>query len=108
MEKSTKELLGKRIKELRRIRKLSQEQLSTIINIDPKHISRIEVGGSYPSFDTLEKLGKALNVEIKDFLEFEHEFKNQKELKKSLNDLLKDADLEMLKLVVKVVKAMVR
>jgi transcriptional regulator with XRE-family HTH domain len=55
--KTTKELLGARIKELRKARGLSQEQLSEKINIDPKHLSRIiEVGKSYPSLDTAEKL----------------------------------------------------
>lgn len=71
--KSTKELLGARIKELRKTRGMSQEELSEKVNIDPKHLSRIEVGRGFPSLDTLEKLADALNVELKDFFEFAHE-----------------------------------
>jgi len=41
MKVSTKKLLGARIKELRKIRKLSQDQLAEKIDIDPKHLSRI-------------------------------------------------------------------
>jgi len=50
--KTTKELLGSRIKEIRKLRRLSQEELSEKINIDPKHLSRIEVGRGFPSLDT--------------------------------------------------------
>jgi ribosome-binding protein aMBF1 (putative translation factor) len=33
---------------------ISQDQLSQKVDIDPKHLDRIEVGRSYPSLDTLE------------------------------------------------------
>lgn len=52
--KTTKALLGERIKELRKKRQLSQEQLAEKIQIDAKNLSRIEVGRGYPSLDTLE------------------------------------------------------
>lgn len=35
--KTTKQLLGARIKELRKARRLSQDQLSEKVDIDPKH-----------------------------------------------------------------------
>ena len=50
---TVKKLLGMRIKELRKVRGLSQEELAEMIGIDPKHLCRIEVGNSYPSLDTL-------------------------------------------------------
>ncbi|MEK6808775.1 MAG: helix-turn-helix domain-containing protein [Nanoarchaeota archaeon] len=106
--KTTKELLGGRIKEFRKLRKLSQEQLAEEVNIDPKHLSRIEVGRGFPSLDTLENLAKALNVELKDFFEFAHNTPNKKELKETLISLLKDADEERLRLLVKIVRAVAR
>lgn len=108
MEKTTKQLLGVRIKELRKTRGLSQEQLSGKIDIDPKHLSRIESGRSFPSLDTLEKLANALQVEVKDFFEFAHEAKNTRELKEIINNLLKEVDDEQLRLAVKVLRALVR
>ncbi len=105
--KTTKELLGARIKELRKARQLSQEQLSEKINIDSKHLSRIEVGKSYPSLDTLEKIAKALNVEIKDLFEFMHQVRN-KELTKNISKLLKEADEKKQRLVLKIIRAIVR
>lgn len=70
--KSTKSLLGARIKELRKSRVMSQEQLAEKIGVDPKHLSRIEVGRGYPSLDTLEQIANALNVEMKLLFEFQH------------------------------------
>lgn len=65
--KTIKEQLGARVKEIRKVRGLSQDKLSEKVGIDAKHLSRIEVGGSFPSLDTLAKLAGALNVELKDF-----------------------------------------
>lgn len=106
--KTTKELLGERIKELRKLRKLTQDELSEKIDIDAKHMSRIEVGGSYPSLDTLEKMASALNLEMKDFFEFAHDAKGSKEMRQALDSLAKETDIEKLRLLLKVARAIVR
>ena len=106
--KTTKELLGSRIKELRKLKGLSQEKLSEKVGIDPKHLSRIEVGRGFPSLDTLERIANVLNVELKDFFEFAHKAKSPKELKDALSSLLKEADEEKLRLLIKVVRAIIR
>ena len=58
-----KSLLGKRIKELRRERNLSQEKLAENIGIDPNNLSRIENGKNYPSAETIVKIANSLNDE---------------------------------------------
>ena len=70
--KSTKSLLGARIKELRKSRSMSQEQLAGKIEVDPKHLSRIEVGRGYPSLDALENIAGVLSVDMKELFEFQH------------------------------------
>ncbi|MFA5105299.1 MAG: helix-turn-helix transcriptional regulator [Candidatus Margulisiibacteriota bacterium] len=107
MKAPVKKLLGARIKELRKGRNLSQYQLSEKIDIDPKHLSRIEVGNSFPSLDTLENIAKSLGVEMKDLFEFEHEVKG-KELKDKIKKLLDEADEAKLRLILKVSRALVR
>jgi len=102
--KTTKVLLGARIKELRKVKKLSQDKLSEKITIDPKHLSRIEVGKSYPSLDTLEKIAESLGVEIKEFFEFKHQEGN-KELVKNIGEFLKIVDDEKLRLIFKIIRA---
>ena len=104
----TRKLLGARIKELRKLRALSQERLAEMIDIDPKHISRIEVGRSFPSMDTLTAIAKSLQVEMKDFFEFAHQKKSSQELTKAICSLLKEAEEERLRLILKVVRSIVR
>lgn len=105
--KTTKELLGARIKELRKAKGLSQSQLSESIGIDPKHLSRIEVGNSYPSLDRLERMANVLGVDIKDFFEFGH-LEKKKEVVESLSKLLKEANEDNLRLIFKIIKSIVR
>lgn len=101
-------LFGMRIKDLRMARKLSQERLAKKADISSKYMSRIEMGQHFPSFDILTKLANALNVDLKDFFEFAHEGKNTKELRRIISELLKDADEERLRLVVKILRGVVR
>ena len=61
---NTKELLGVRIKEFRRRKKMTQEQLSEIIGLDNGYISKLEIGQNFPTIGTLEKIAQALDVEL--------------------------------------------
>lgn len=61
---SLKHDLGQRIQALRKNKKLTQEQFSELVGIDPKNISKIENGNNYPSPETLVSIAKALDVEI--------------------------------------------
>lgn len=70
--KNTKELLGGRIRELRKGQKMSQEQLSEMIDVDPRYVSRIELGKCFPSLETLENISRALNVEMRDLFDYRH------------------------------------
>ena len=106
--KSIKKRLGARIKEIRRDKGLTQEELSEKIGIDPKHLSRIEVGRGFPSLDTLSIMADVLGVEMKDFFEFAHRTEKPKELKETLNSLMKEATEEKLRVAVKVLRAIVR
>lgn len=69
---TAKELLGTRIREIRKSRQLSQERLAEKVGVEPKQISRIEGGKSSPSMDTLEAIARELQVEMKDLLDFQH------------------------------------
>ena len=105
--KTTKELLGARIKELRKAKGLSQEELSEKVGIDSKHLSRIEVGTSYSSLDTLGKIAQALGIEIKDLFEFMH-LSRTKDLTDNISKLLKEADEDKVRLILKIIRAVVR
>ena len=106
--KRTTILFGIRIKELRKNLKLSQEELAERANISAKYLSRIEMGQQFPSIDMLERLAGTLKVELKDFFEFSHGTNNRGELIKNIKNLLEEADDERLKLLVKLVRAVIR
>lgn len=69
---TAKELLGMRIREVRKARQLSQEKLAEKVGVDPKQISRIEGGKSAPSLDTLAAIATHLQVEMKELFDFQH------------------------------------
>jgi transcriptional regulator with XRE-family HTH domain len=50
-----KKLLGKRIQEIRKSKKLTQEQVAEIIEMEPASLSNIENGKYYPTAENLEK-----------------------------------------------------
>jgi len=67
-----KQLLGKRIKELRTQKQLTQERLAELSDMTERNLSKIECGINFVSAETLEKMAKALNVSPKDLFDFEH------------------------------------
>lgn len=56
-------LLGKKIKEIRKMRGLTQDYLAEKVGIDAKHLSRIECGKNSLSLNLLYKICTVLNIE---------------------------------------------
>ncbi len=67
-----KKLLGKRIKELRKQRKMTQEQVAEIMNIETTSLSNIENGKYYPTAENLEKIMQILHADPRALFCFEH------------------------------------
>ena len=63
-------LFGKRLKYLRRLKDLTQEQLAEKTGISVEFLSNVERGINAPSFETLEKLAKVLNCSYSDLFDF--------------------------------------
>ena len=57
---------GKKLREIRLERKLSQAELAEMADVHEKHISKIETGLYKPNFKTLNKILKALNLRLED------------------------------------------
>ena len=66
-----KEKFGKRLRFIRRQRDLTQEQLAEHVGLSVEFISNIERGINSPSFNSLEKLEKALNMPISEMFRFQ-------------------------------------
>src|ERR1700748_2887326 len=56
------------VRDLRRVRNLSQRQLATRMNVPRTYISKIENGKAMPTLSSLERLAKALQVDISTLL----------------------------------------
>ncbi|MHB8174164.1 MAG: helix-turn-helix domain-containing protein [Nitrospirota bacterium] len=102
-----KQLFGSRIKHLREGKDLTQEYLAEKMDISTNYLSSIERGKENPTFDMLVKLSAALEVEMWEMFDFEHE-KSPKELREALAKFSKDMDVENLRLAVKVLRAITR
>jgi transcriptional regulator with XRE-family HTH domain len=64
-----KQRFGIRIKELRKLKGLSQEKLANLAEIDRTYLPTIEKGERNVSIEVVEKLAKALNVRVKDLFD---------------------------------------
>lgn len=89
---------GKNLKKLREAKGFSQEGLAEAIGVEYQTISRIETGMYFTSYENLQKIAKALDLQIKDLFDFSEEELSKEELKimidKTLQKFEKD-DLEI-------------
>ncbi len=97
-----KKLLGKRIREVRILRNLTQEDLSELTDIGASSISKIESGHFHPTDENLEKIANALKIEPYKLYMFNHQ-KDTKTLIKDLENIIKTATDDEIKLVHRVV-----
>ncbi len=67
-----RELLGKRLRELRKRKGYNQEKLAELMDVDPTTISNIENGKNYPSLANLENLLRILDSSFLEAFDFEH------------------------------------
>lgn len=99
------ELLGRRIRTLRKAKGLTQEQLGEASGVNYKFLGSLERGVENPSVATLEKIATALEVELMELFRYHHEEANPDKLKKIITDLIKDEKGERLQLILKIIKA---
>ncbi len=59
-----KEKIGKRIKEIRELAKISQKDLAYTADLDRSYVASVENGQRNISIVNLEKIAKALNVTL--------------------------------------------
>ena len=62
----SKKDFGNKLKKIRKTKGLTQAKLSELTGVSEKHISKIEGGAYFPTYDNLNKLLKALNLSVED------------------------------------------
>lgn len=96
---NVKLLLGKKIKELRKAHKYTQEQLAEKIGIGTPNISYFETGKFAPSIETLQKLAQVFGIEIYELYMFQP-LKPTSEIKQELAKAI-ESDEKILRLLYK-------
>ena len=105
---NAKILMGRRIRYLRNLQGMTQEQLGTIANLSYKYLGSIERGEKNPSIDNLEKIAEALKVELHELFLFEHETDDIKELKKKIDEMLKGMGKKEYGTIYRLIKAILK
>ncbi|MBP3925230.1 helix-turn-helix transcriptional regulator [bacterium] len=98
-----KEIIGKKIRQIRREKGFSQERLSEEIDISPRQMCMIESGNSYPSIETFVKISKILEIDINNF--FNLSAKNSDELRTEIYDLINICSVSELHLIKDIIQA---
>lgn len=88
---STKILLGRKIRLLRKAKGWTQDYLSEQLEINPKSILRIEQGQTFPTIQNLEKLAYVFGIEIVDLFN-NRSLDDISKLKKDINEIVENLD----------------
>jgi len=100
-------LLGKRIKELRSITGLSQDQAAERAGISGKYLGQVERGEVNVSAIILHKLSFVFNVNISDFYNLSH-LHSKNQLKSELIDIINNANEKDTRLLYRIVTSIFR
>lgn len=103
--------LGNRIRELRKIKGISQLELAYDMDMSMNTISGIELGKISPKIDTLKKIAEKLNVGIGELFEFSVGAPQDKITRKKIEDIankLKPYNKEFIDLVDKSIDILIK
>lgn len=101
-----KQMIGARIKEIRTIKGITQEQLSERMGINPKYFSGIERGKENPTLNTLINLSVSLQVDLSEIFSFV-KIQDPVKRKSLIISLLDEANGEQLKQAFKILSVII-
>lgn len=81
-----------KIKELRKEKGLSQRKLADMLEVSPSYIQKIESNKKNPSISTLEKISKALDIQVSALLNNDISDKNKLQNNDYINELQNKVD----------------
>ena len=99
---SIKKKFGKRIKELRKSKNMTQEQLAGLLGIEPPNVSKLESGMHFPMPENIEKLAKILDIDVKELFDFGH-LEEKKYLIEMLKNYIDNAEENEIKFLYKTI-----
>lgn len=97
-----KEKFGNRLREIRKAKGYTQEQVAEKIGIEPPNISKLEKGAHFPLPENIEKIAKALDIDIRELFDFQH-FDEKNVLIKKLKNYIDNADKKEIEFLYKTI-----
>ncbi|MBP3923814.1 helix-turn-helix transcriptional regulator [bacterium] len=100
---SLKILFGKKLKDLRKERGLTQEKFAELLELETGSIGMIEIGQRATSFETLEKISEKLNINYYELFDFE-EIETKNSIEKAIIKEINKLDEKTLKFILNFIK----
>jgi transcriptional regulator with XRE-family HTH domain len=90
--------LGEKIKQLRKSKGISQEELASVLKINRNYLSRIETGKSEPTSSILKHVAEIFSIDLNSLLDITDEDKNTDKVKYIVDNCryLHDKDLDFI------------
>lgn len=98
---------GGRVRELRKQRSLSQEALAARSGLHVTYIGQLERGKRNPSLESIEKIAKGLEIPLPELLCLPEDRSEKMVLRQKIVDLLAPEDVPTLKLIMRLLRAVV-
>ena len=92
--RNIKKLLGRRIKEIRIRKGMTQEKLAELVGIGERNLSKIECGNNFITAETLSNILSALDIEASELFSFKH-LEDTEELKEELINAIKNESVDV-------------
>ena len=99
--------LGEKIKQLRKAKGISQEELATMLKINRNFLSRIETGKSDPNAGILKSIAQIFNVDLNSLLDINNSEEQGIDKIKYITEnckYLQDKDLEFIVRIMSVMR----
>ena len=100
----TLKLFGKRIKELRKKKGYTQEQLSEKLGLFQKQVGNIETGTCFTTINNLEKLSEIFELDIKDLFDFQH-LQKRETIIEEINEILQTSTDKELQTIFRIINS---
>ena len=106
-EDKLKKAFGKRVKDIRKSKKLTQEQLAEKIWIDTQHLCKMENGAHFPSLKNLVRLANALDTSPSELLNINN-FKTSELQQEIINNILFKLNVDEQKFIKNMINELIK
>ncbi len=103
-----KKLFGKNLKLIRESYGLTQQEFAELVNMQLNSIGQIEIGYKGVSFTTLEIFSQKLNLEYRDFFDFQPDIQPKNMLSASIINEIQSLDSDTQKFILIFIKGLVK